>query len=346
MNRPSIWEVAELAQVSTQTVSRVVNGSAHVSPQTRERVLKAIENLGYEPNHAAQSLVTRRTKTLGYLVYDITNPFYGQLVRGIEDAAFARGYDLIGGNSDSAPEKEIMYLRTFNRKRVDGILATVSRSSDEMRGIWEKASCPVVFLDQFFDGEECSYVTVNNREAARGVVGHLLDLGHRHIAIVTPTLPMGASIRDRVQGYHEALAERGVPFDASLSTVCDRETEEGGYRATRELFGRSRLQTALFCFNDAIAIGAMRAIFEMGLDIPRDISVAGFDDVPVTSMLRVPLTTVAQPIHRMGEAAVELITERIREGASFPHRHIVLDTKLVIRESTAPPRRGQMSAGG
>jgi DNA-binding LacI/PurR family transcriptional regulator len=338
MDRPTIREVAEHAKVSTQTVSRVINGSSLVTSQTRERVLETIAKLGFEPNHAAQSLVTKRTRTLAYLVYDITNPFYGQLVRGIEDAAFTRGYDLIGGNSDAAHEKDLMYLRTFSRKRVDGILATVSYPSRETFKIWQSAVCPVVFLDYFFAGEECSYVTVNNREAARGVVNHLLDLGHSRIAIVTPPSPASASIRERVEGYYEALAERGLPFDPSLAASCERQTEDGGYKATRELFARSTRQTALFCFNDAIAIGAMRAILEMGLAIPGDVSIVGYDDVPISSMLRVPLTTVAQPIRRMGEAAVELLTERIAQGPSSPHRHIILDTKLIIRESTAHPR--------
>ena len=345
MDRPTIREVAKSAKVSTQTVSRVVNGSALVTPETRARVLETITQLGYEPNHAAQSLASKRTRTLGYLVYDVTNPFYGQLVRGIEDAAFALGYDLIGGNSDSDHEKELLCLRTFSRKHVDGILATVSQPSTEMFEIWKKANCPVVFLDNFFSSEECSYVTVNNREGARAVVNHLLDLGHRHIAIVTPTPPSSASTRERVEGYYEALAARGLPFDPSLAVACEKQTEEGGYRATRLLFGRRKIQTALFCFNDAIAIGAMRAILEMGLSIPRDVSLVGFDDVPITSMLRVPLTTVAQPIRRMGEAAVELITERIREGPARPHRHIVLETKLVLRESTAAPREMEQRSG-
>jgi LacI family transcriptional regulator len=298
-----------------------------------------MKTLGYEPNQVAQSLVTRKTRTLGYLVYDITNPFYGQLVRGIEDAAFSQGYDLFGGNSDSYYEKDILYMRAFRRKCVDGILTTVSNPSHEMLDMWKHVSCPVVFLDKFFDSENFSYVTVNNREASKALINYLLDLGHRHIGIVMPAEPTSVAVHERIEGFREALSDRGVPFDPSLTSVCHRQTEEGGYLATYELFKRTSLQTALFCFNDVIAIGAMRAILEMGLKIPNDVSLVGFDDIPIASMLRVPLTTVAQPIRLMGKAAVDLITERIKASPSLPHRHTVLDTKLVVRESAAPPRK-------
>ena len=342
MIRPTIQQVAKHAKVSTQTISRVINDSPRVAPQTRERVLAVVKELGYEPNSLARSLVTRRTRTIGVVVYDIANPFYGQLVRGIEDAAFDLGYDLIIGNSDADPAKDLSYLRLFSRRWVDGILATIGNPSENDLGVWTHAPCPVVFLDKFFSSEECSYVTANNREAARHAIVHLLELGHRRISIVTASLTTSGAVHDRFLGYREALTDRGIPVDAALIGTCDQQTEEGGYRAARELLCIAERPTAIFCINDTTAIGALRAIYEAGLEIPRDISVVGFDDIPVASLLRVPLTTVAQPIHNMGAAAVALLKERIECGPQLPHRQIVLHAHLVVRESTAPPRaRGE-----
>lgn len=346
MHRATVHEVAARAKVSTQTVSRVINNVPRVAACTRERVLAAIEALDYEPNTLARGLVTRRTHTIGVVVYDIANPYYAQLVRGMEDAAFSRGYDLIIGNSDADARKDLCYLGVFRRRRVDGILATIADPSHDDLGVWNRASCPVVFLDKFFCSENCSYVTVNNRQAAFQAVDHLLQIGHRRIGIVTASTTASDSVKERFAGYRGALSARGLDFDTSLFVQCERQIEEGGYGAVRALLLQRDGPTALFCTNDAIAIGAMRAIYEAGLEIPRDLSVVGFDDVPIAGLLRVALTTVAQPIQRMGAAAVELLTERIEGGASLPHRQIVLDAHLVVRQSTSPPRAGSGGTPG
>ncbi len=337
MHRATVHEVAAYAKVSTQTVSRVMNNVPRVAFRTRERVLAAIKALDYEPNTLARGLVTRRTQTIGVVVYDIANPYYAQMVRGMEDAAFGRGYDLIIGNSDADPAKDLSYLRVFRRRRVDGILASIADPSRGDLGAWTHASCPVVFLDKFFCSEQCSYVTVNNRQAAFQAVQHLVHLGHRRIGIVTASNTASDSVRERHAGYREALRASGIEPDPGLLARCERQIEDGGYQATRELLRAGSLATALFCTNDVIAIGAMRAIYEAGLAIPDDISVVGFDDVPIAALLRVPLTTVAQPIQRMGAAAVELLTERIEGGPSVPARQVVLDAHLVVRQSTARP---------
>jgi len=338
-HRATVHEVAAYAKVSAQTVSRVVNGLPRVAPRTRERVLKAVKALDYEPNSLARGLVTRRTHAIGVVVYDISNPYYGQMVRGMEDAAFSRGYDLIIGNSDADHRKDLSYLRVFRRRAVDGILASVADPSRDRLEAWTQASCPVVFLDQYFGGDEASYVTVNNREAARRAVEHLLDIGHRRIGVVTASSTASVSVKERFAGYRDALKARGVEHDPALTARSERQTEEGGFHATGRLLRGGARPTALFCNNDAMAIGAMRAIYEAGLDIPGDISVVGFDDVPIAALLRVPLTTVAQPIRRMGAAAVELLTQRIEGAPPRPPRQVVLDAHLVVRHSTAPPRR-------
>jgi LacI family transcriptional regulator len=338
VHRATVHEVAAYARVSTQTVSRVMNNVPRVAARTRERVLEAIKVLDYEPNILARGLVTSRTRTIGVVVYDIANPYYGQMVRGMEDAAFSRGYDLIIGNSDADTLKDLSYLRVFRRRRVDGILATISDPSHDDLRAWTGASCPVVFMDKFYQSEDCSYVTVNNRQAAFQAVDHLLQIGHRRIGIVTASMTASHSVKDRIAGYWDALRARGVEEEPALLVRCERQIEEGGFHAARELLQAGSLPTALFCTNDVIAIGAMRALYDSGLDIPRDMSVVGFDDVPIAALLRVPLTTVAQPIQRMGASAVELLIERIEGGASLPPRHIVLEAHLVVRQSTAPPR--------
>ena len=316
-------------------MSRVVNNVPRVAQHTRERVLKAVRELGYEPNTLARGLVTRRTNTIGVLIYDIANPYYAQLVRGIEDAAFSRGYDLIIGNSDADAGKDVSYLRIFSRRRVDGILATISDSAREDLGKWLGASCPVVFLDKFFSCDDCSYVTVNNRAAAADAVRHLLSFGHRRIGIITASMTASDSVKERYAGYREALEAAGVRYDDSLLGRSERQSEEGGYRAAQELLQGADRPTAIFCINDAIAIGAMRAIYGAGLEIPRDISVVGFDDVPIAALLRVPLTTIAQPIRQMGATALQLLTDRIEGGPSHPNRQVILDAHLVVRQSTA-----------
>ncbi len=338
MRRATVYDVAAQAGVSTQTVSRVLNNYPKVSKATRDRVLAAIDKLDYVPNSLARGLVTRRTRTIGVVVYDIANPFYGQLVRGIEDAAFSSGYDLIIGNSDADARKDHSYLRVFSRRRVDGILATIADPSKNDLGAWTHASCPVVFLDKFFSSEQCSYVTVNNRQAACEAVDHLFELGHRRIGIVTASSTASDAINERFAGYRQAFQSRGVACEPELRAICERQNQEGGYQATPELLGLRERPSALFCVNDAIAIGAMRAIYEAGLRIPDDISVVGFDDVPIAGLLRVPLTTVAQPIREMGAAAMRLLAERIDGGTSLPHRHVILDAHLVPRDSTAPPK--------
>jgi DNA-binding LacI/PurR family transcriptional regulator len=315
-----------------------MNNVPRVALRTRERVLAAVKALDYEPNILARGLVTRRTHTIGVVVYDIANPYYGQMVRGMEDAAFSRGYDLIIGNSDADARKDLSYLRVFRRRRVDGILATISDPSRDDLRAWTSASCPAVFLDKFYRSEDCSYVTVNNRQAAFQAVDHLLSIGHRRIGIVTASMTASHSVKERIAVYWEALRARGGEEEAGLLARCERQIEEGGFRATQELLQAGNLPTALFCTNDVIAIGAMRAIFDAGLDIPHDISVVGFDDVPIAALLRVPLTTVAQPIPQMGAAAVELLIERIEGGTPLPPRQIVLEAHLVVRRSTAPPR--------
>jgi len=334
----TVYDVAAEAGVSTQTVSRVLNNYSKVSKDTRERVLAAIEKLHYEPNSLAQGLVTRRTKTIGVVVYDISNPFYGQLVRGVSDTAYAGGYEVIIGNSDADPKKDISYLRVFSRRRVDGILATIADPSTSHLGQWLHASCPVVFLDKFFRSESCSFVTVNNRRASCEAVEHLLSLGHRRIGILTASSTASDSIQERYEGYRVALQSQGVAEDPRLVAVSERQNQDGGERAMETLLRAGGMPTAVFCSNDAMAMGAMQAIYARGLRIPQDISVVGFDDVPVARLLRVPLTTVAQPIREMGSAAMGLLAERIQGGTSLPHRHIVLDARLVLRDSTAPAR--------
>lgn len=337
--RPTIRDVARRADTSTQTVSRVANGSPHVASQTRERVLAAMKELDYEANHLARALVTRSTHMIGIVAYDMANPYFGQLVRSIEDAAFSRGYNVLIGNTDADLQRELAYLHVFTRRRVDGILASASSITKESFEAWSRVSCPVVFLEDFFANNACSFVTANNREAAREAVEHLLSLGHRRVAMLAAPLTGNVAVRDRFMGYLDALSSYGVPRDPSLVGSCEEQTEEGAYRAMNALLQAGEAPTAVFCQNDTGAIGAMRCILDAGLEIPKDISVVGFDDVPVASMLRVPLTTVRLPIQETGSAAVQLLLERIEGGPAIPPRKIVLQARLIVRQSTARPSR-------
>jgi len=331
----TIKEVAKKAGVSVGTASNVVGGSVTVGPRRRERVLAAIQELGYNPDHVARSLKLKCTKMLGMVISDITNPFFSHMVRGAEDAALKRNYLLLTFNTDDHVEREKQVLSVLRSRRVDGILLVVAPSEGRPSHIVEtlKLGTPVVCLDRLPPGINVDSVTVDNVAAARECVRHLISLGHRKIGIITGAMALQTA-QQRFQGYKEALAEAGLSIDPAWIRRGDFHTESG-YRLGREMLREKERPTALFISNSLMAIGVLKAMGELGLRCPEDQAIATFDDLPLTEVFRPHLTAVAQPAYSFGYSGAELLIQRIEsKKASNSPIAIRLPTELRIREST------------
>lgn len=335
----TIKEVAKRAGVSVGTASNVISGAVAVSPVRRELVLAAIRDLGYHPSDVARSLKLRRTNMLGLIVSDITNPFFAQLVRGAEEAALARGYLLLTFNTDDRVEREKHVLGVLRGRRVDGILLVVAPIHGESTHITETIArgTPVVCLDRVPRGVSVDSVTVDNASAARECVEHLLEMKHRRIGILTGSLLL-ATARERLRGYRQALQSRGLRFDPDLVREGNFRMESGYQLATELLSGSSR-PTALFVSNGLMAIGALRAVADLGLRCPEDVALATFDDLPLSEVLSPPLTSVAQPAYQMGYEGAKILFDRIKSKRMDGPVKIRLHAQLTIRQSSAcaPP---------
>lgn len=328
--------MARLAAVSQPLVSYVLSGdpNAPVAPETRARVMAAIEELGYVPSHAARSLRSQRALAIGAIIPDITNPFYPAFARGIQNVAEREGYDLIAYNSDGLLERERKFMQSALAGRVDGvILSPFKIAMNELADIAEM-NIPVVALTSRrpVDGRPpVDTVHVDCVASARRAVEHLIARGHRRIGMIAGEA--GTPPReDRVLGYRQALEAAGMRADDMLVRGADFN-EEGGYVAAGELLRLSPRPTAIFAANDLMAMGAMAALFEAGLRIPHDMAIVGFDDIPAARLLAPPLTTVAQYPDRLGTRTAELLLERLRGEGPPCSRIIVMPADLVVRES-------------
>lgn len=334
----TIKEVAKRAGVSVGTVSNVITGNVSVGKRRKERVLKAIRELGYQPNHVARSLKLKRTKMLGMVISDITNPFFSQMVRGAEDAALKRNYLLLTFNTDDRVERERQVLSVLRSRRVDGILLVVAPGQGKPSHITEtlKAGTPVVCLDRLPPGIDVDSVTVDNIAAARECVRHLVSQGHRRIGIITGSMVLQTA-QQRLKGYQDAMAEAGIGVDQGWILHGDFHSESG-YRLGREILREKDRPTALFISNNLMAIGVLRALHELGMQCPGDVAIATFDDLPLTEVFRPHLTAVAQPAYSFGYAGAELLIQRIEsKKAGESPIAIRLPTELRIRESSAGP---------
>lgn len=316
-------------------VSYVLNGKTilAVPDETRQRILHAIETLGYVPDRRAQSLRTRKTYTIACVIPDITNPFYPAFARGIQDVAEAHGYDCISYNTDGVAEREWKCLRSLQRGHVDGVIATLFHLKlQDMQPLWDHGIAIVRFEARRPRpiGAPLDVVYLDNQAAARAMVSYLLDRGHARVGMIAGDQgPRGA----RVRGYRDALAGRGIPIDETMIVGSDFN-EEGGYQAMTTLLAREPRPTAIFAANDLIALGALVAAREAGLRVPRDIALAGFDDIPATQLVSPALTTVSQTAHAIGRRAAAMVLERLNGAAGDAGRCEEVPYTLVVREST------------
>ena len=331
--RPTIYDVARLAGVSTATVSRALNGTARIAPDTRAVIDAAVEELGYRPNTIARSLVTKSTQTIALLLPDIANPFYAELVRGIQQRALATGHTMLLCTTEGDPEREEEYLTLLRAKQVDGVLVDGLVLPPDRIAHFVREGLPIVCLDRDVDSTSVPLVQVDNRLGARMATEHLLSLGHRRVAHIAGARDLGIS-EERIAGYRDAHGAVGLEPDLALLAVGSF-TDEGGYEAMRTLLARTEL-TAVFAANDLSAIGVINALVESGRRVPEDVSVVGFDDIRLARFTTPPLTTIAQPALEIAKRATQLLLDLAGGREVLELRHL-LEPTLVIRRSTAGP---------
>lgn len=329
-------DVAKLAAVSTATVSRALASSDRVSADTRARVLKAIAQVGYVPNPAARTLRSQKTGMVLVVLPDLANTFFSKILRGIEETLFEAGYGMIIGDLDGSPVKEAHFAAFTAAGRVDGAILLNGHlfgQSREAKGVPADISIPLVALCEAIPGADIPQIEVDNRSAAETMTRYLASLGHRRIAYVTG--PAGNVLeQERMRGYRDGLQAEGIAFDARFLFAGDY-TVESGVAAGHDLLARETRPTAVFCTSDEMAIGLMRTLHSAGLRVPRDISVAGFDDIEFAAVAEPSLTTIHQPRRELGQAAAAALVGLLSDQST--PRRIRLPTSLVIRGSTAKP---------
>jgi len=332
---PTLEDVARLVGVSRSTVSRVINNHPNVRPEVRERVWKVIREVGYQPHAAARSLVTRRTQIIGMVIPEavttlFTDPFFPLLLRGATGACNAHQYQLMLSLFTAYANQQDIYRRVLRSGYLDGVVVASASLNDPLIPNLLRDGIPFVSVGRHPD-ERVNYVDVDNVGGARMAVEHLIRLGHQRIATITGPLDMVAG-QDRLNGYRQALQARGIPVEEELIAEGDF-TESGGMAAMQRLLPAS--PSAVFVASDTMAIGALKALRQAGRPVPQDIALVSFDDIPIASAIDPPLTTVRQPIERLGSMAIEVLLSVIEgpseEGA--PVHRIVLPTELVIRAS-------------
>jgi DNA-binding LacI/PurR family transcriptional regulator len=328
--QPSIKDIARLARVSHPTVSRALQNSPLVNAKTAAKIRKIADEAGYRPSAVARGLVTRRTRTIGLVVTSVNDPFAAEVTLGIEQAANEHGYSVYLANSNAEPERERRMVQTFAEQRVDGIIVTSSRVGALYLPMLAEMMVPIVLLNDQYPGEFVHSVLIENVQGARAAVEHLIEFGHRRIAYVGDRSGYHSDT-ERLTGYKEALAAAGIAFAPELAVTGDGRPE-AAIDAVNALLALDHPPTAICCYNDMTALGAMHAIHARGLSIPADVSVTGFDDLFFAPYLQPSLTTVRQPMRRMGEIAMQNLLKLMSAEESVALTRV--ESKLIVREST------------
>lgn len=333
----TIRDVARTAGVSTATVSAVINDTAYVSPLLRARVVAAINELQYEPSQMARNLRKGRSQLIALVVADLANPFFARMVWAAEAAAAAWGYALVVFNSDEKPENEKRALARIRMLSCDGVvLVPVGSPSAYAQRDAEGHGIPMVLFGRVVDDRRSDTVTIDNITAARQVTNYLLDLGHRRIGTITGPLHLTTG-RGRLDGMLQAMEQRGVA-PAAGHIRSGEFREDVAYSVAREMLDRSDRPTALYVANGVMALGVMRAIADLGIRCPDDLSIASTDTIPGIGGLRPRLTRTEHPIIEMANEALRMVVDRINHGMAAPPRNVVFQPSLVLGESCGPLR--------
>jgi len=339
--RRTIRDVARLAGVHPSTVSRALHrADLPLRPETRRKVQAAVERLEYRPSAIARGLRLRRTRTLGMLLPDITNPFFPPIIRGAEEAARGRGYELVLCNTDDSPERETALLRLLGERQADGVLVATSRMADATVAGVRRERLPFVLVNRGSRVGADYSVEVDNERAAATVIAHLVGLGHRRIAHIAGPLSTTTGA-ERAAGYRDSMRAYGLAAPEDLVAEAEAYSEVAGRAAAARLFATGA--TAIFAANDLLVLGALRAAREAGIRVPSDISLVGVNDIPLVGLIDPPITTMHVPQREMGAIAASMLIALL-EGEPVPRRHVRLETTLVVRGSTATPRAGSRVA--
>jgi len=326
----TIKDVAKLVGVHSSTVSRVINNDSRISEKTKNKVLFTINKLGYTPNAVARGLKTKRTYTLGMLIPDITNPFFAEIARGVEDAANKNNFNVILCNTDDKLKKERTYLQILKGKGVDGLILGTAHIKDRSILELEMKKFPYILVSRNIEGLDKNCIIVDDIEGGMMATEYLIKLGHCRIAHITGPLVTRSAI-NRLKGYRLALKKYEIEYKDELVGEGDFKIK-GGYQIMKKFLKLAKPPTVIFAANDLLALGVMQAIQKKNFHIPEDFSVVGFNDIKLASFVYPALTTIRQPMLEMGELAVEMLLKIIEKG-EFNQKKIILKPKLIVRGS-------------
>jgi DNA-binding LacI/PurR family transcriptional regulator len=329
----SIKDIARLAGVSHSTVSRALNRSPLIPSETAERIQRIAKEQGYTASAVARSLVTRRTEAIGVVVTSIADPFNGEVVAGIEEAANSEGYSVILATSQGDPQREMTVVRSFRERRVDGILVASSRLGAQYQALFDELEAPIVLLNNQHPSELAHSVSIDNMDGGYQAATHLIALGHKDIAYIGDESGL-QSDEERLGGFRAAMKNARLKIRKDLVARGDGKQASGRERAA-ELLAMARRPTAIFCYNDMTALGVIEEIHARGWEAGREVSVVGFDDLFFTASLQPPLTTFRQPKRELGRRAMELLIAILRSQEA--ERKVVVRGQLIVRGSTGKP---------
>ena len=338
MARVGIKDIAARAGVSIATVSHAFRNPGRVSDKTREKVLAAAKEVGYTPNSHAVSLRTAKSGSIVVIIPDVGDSYNADIIKGIESVARHRGYSVLLGDSQGSEQREREFAAMVQSRQADGIILMSHRMPYDLPDdVLPEDLPPLVNGSEYTGHDAFPCVSIDDRQGAIDATNHLLQLGHRKIAIITGEEDSTSS-RSRISGFREAMAAAGVPVNERMVITGDY-TADSGEMGARELLVRKQRPTAIFCFSDEIALGCMHALQDAGFGIPQDISVIGFDDIPFARYFVPSLTTVAQPTEAIGRTCATLLFDLI-DGKRPTKNRFILPHTLIARDSTAPPQSG------
>ena len=328
----TIKDIAKIAGVSAVTVSRALNNKPDISSKTKNLILKIAEELEYKPNGLAKSLVTRKTKTLGVLIPNTTDAFFSEVIQGIADECLKFGYSLVLSHTNGSADDELQYLRLLQEKRVEGLFVYPVQEDNRYIDEFKKIKIPFVFLNRHTPAIECDYVANDNQKGAYLAVEHLIQKGHKQIVYMC-NKPNSSSGIERIAGCKKAMSDNGLALENLKIIVCD-STMDSCYKITKQIFENKKHLSAIFCWDDKLAIGAMKAVHEKGLKMPQDIALIGYNDIEISKYLFPPLTTIRQATFKIGTTASKILLERLETGKSLNYKQIIFEPKLIARETT------------
>lgn len=334
-SKVTIIDVANEAGVSFGTVSRVINNDVHVKAETRERVLQAMQRLGFVANRQARSLAGGRSNSIGVLVPDLGTGYIGEIIRGIDAELSLTNLDLILYTTHRTASKEANYVANLAKGMVDGLLLVLPRSPADFIGTLTERHFPFVLIDHQGTSRDCPAVGATNWQGAYNATEYLIKLGHQRIGFITGSMDLGCAV-DRLEGYRSALRTHHLP-DAPELIYEGTFFQPDGFAGASALLDFPVPPTAIFASNDVMAMGVMDAVRDRGLRVPTDISIVGFDDIPQASLVHPALTTVNQPLEKMGRVATQMLLDLLHQPEREAGR-IELPTELIIRDSCQPPQ--------